>query len=498
MFWSKGESMQKEIRLLIVLFWGIVLSRVLLMLYLPLMDTTEARYANIALIMAKTKDWITPYFDYGVPYWGKPPLAFWFQALSYNIFGVHDFVPRIPSLIVTLLTAWIIYKVLLQLKDKTTALWAIIIYFSSLLVYTLSGVVILDTYLTFAMTLSFTSFIMLLHGYKKYWGYLFFVGLGIGLLAKGPLAIIIVGGTIFIWILLSFKTRVRSLLLLPWVGGLVLMLAIALPWYILAENKTPGFLHYFIVGEHFNRFLVSGWKGDLYGTAHHRTKGIVWFMWLYCSLPWGIIGIWFILRNLFDKVKNKILLNQLKKDDISFYVIWMLFPMLFFTMAANVTETYLLYGFPALGILFAIYYNALDADSKQKCRKFFLASALFVPLLGVLGALYVKENAPKLKTEKFLIQKYHEMAQSNEPIYFLNSKEFSQTYYMNKKIKSISLNELQHIIGNSADKGYFVVVHNGNDDIIKQNFKNFYLLYKSSRYTLFFHPSYLEKKALND
>lgn len=478
--------MQQEIRRLIILFWGIVLSRILLIIYLPLMDTTEARYANIALIMSKTQDWITPYFDYGVPYWGKPPLAFWFQALSYDIFGIHDFSPRVPSLIITLLTAWIIYRLILTLKDKITALWAIIIYFSSLLVYALSGAVILDTYLTFATTLSFASFIMLLNGHKKYWGYLFFVGLGIGLLAKGPLAIVLVGGTIFIWILFSFKKRIKSILLLPWGGGLVLMLLIALPWYILAENKTPGFLHYFIIGEHFDRFLDPGWKGDLYGTAHHKPKGTVWLMWLYCSLPWGLIGIWLVLKNLFNKEKYKILFTQLQTDEISFYVIWMLFPMLFFTMAANVTETYLLYGFPALGILFAIYYNSLDAIVLKKQRKLFLISTLFVPLIGFFGAFYVMKNAPKLKTEKFLIQKYHSLAKHNEPIYFLNNKEFSETYYMNKKVNIISFKELKQIANNNTNKRYFIVVQNNNDNLIEQNFKNYKLVYKSSRHTLFF------------
>jgi len=472
---------KKQIRQLIILFWGIVLSRILLIIYLPLMDTTEARYANIALIMSKTKDWITPYFDYGVAYWGKPPLAFWFQAISYNIFGIHDFSPRIPSLIITLLTAYIIYKLMLVLKNKVTALWAIIIYFSSLLVYTLSGVVILDTYLTFATTLSFASFVMLLHGYKKYWGYLFFFGLGIGLLAKGPLAIVLVGGTIFIWILFSFKKRIKSLLLLPWVSGLFLILLIALPWYILAENKTPGFLHYFIIGEHFDRFLVPGWKGDLYGTAHHRPKGTVWLMWLYCSLPWGLLGIWLVLKNLFNKAKFKILLTQLKTNEISFYVIWMLFPMLFFTMAANVTETYLLYGFPALGILFAIYYNDLNVIAIKQQRKLFLISAVFVPLIGFFGAFYVVKNAPKLKTEKFLIQKYYDLAKHNEPIYFLNGKEFSETYYMNKKVNIISFKELQQI-ANNTKKRYFIVVPNNNDNLIEQNYK---ILYKSSRHTLF-------------
>jgi 4-amino-4-deoxy-L-arabinose transferase-like glycosyltransferase len=52
---------------------------------------------------------------------------------------------------------------------------------------------------------------------------------------------------------------------LPWVTGTVLTLLLVVPWYALTEYRTPGFLHYFIIGEHIQRFLVPHWPGDLYG-----------------------------------------------------------------------------------------------------------------------------------------------------------------------------------------------------------------------------------------
>ncbi len=479
------KANDRYIRNLVILFWSIVSSRILLMVVLPLTDTTEARYANIALIMSKTNDWITPYFDYGVPYWGKPPLSFWFQAFSYDLFGIHDIVPRIPSLLVTLGTAWIIYKMLLVLQDKITALWAIIIYFSSLLVYALSGVVLLDPYLTFATTLAYMSFIMVLKGYKKYWNYLFFIGLGIGLLAKGPLTIVLVGGTIFIWILFSFKKRIQSLSLFPWISGTVIMLIIAVPWYVIAENKTPGFLDYFIIGEHFDRFLDSGWKGDKYGHAHFKPLGTIWFMWLYCSLPWGLAGIILIFKNLFSSERRYAMLEALKSDTISFYLIWMLFPMLFFTMSANITETYILYGFPALGILFALYHHSIDISIFKKAEKLFLTGALLIPLLGFFGTFYVMSVAPNLKTEKFLIQKYKSLAKDGEPVYFLNHKEFSEIYYMNKNIHITTLDALKKIAISYPHEKYFVVGQVGEHLRDQKLFHNYKLIYKSRRHTLY-------------
>ena len=62
----------------------------------PLGDTTEARYSEIARKMVETGNWITPQFDYGVPFWGKPPLSTWTRAASFELFGVSEFAARLP------------------------------------------------------------------------------------------------------------------------------------------------------------------------------------------------------------------------------------------------------------------------------------------------------------------------------------------------------------------------------------------------------------------
>ena len=89
------------------------------------------------------------------------------------------------------------------------------------------------------------------------------------------------------------------------------MLLIAVPWYVMAEHKTPGFLHYFIIGEHIDRFLDSGWKGDKYGHAHFKPLGTIWFMWLYTSLPWGLAGIIIAVKKLFVKKDRDLMFQKI-------------------------------------------------------------------------------------------------------------------------------------------------------------------------------------------
>ena len=49
--------------------------------------------------MLETGDWLVPQFDYGVPFWGKPPLSTWLSAASMAVFGVNEFAARLPSLL---------------------------------------------------------------------------------------------------------------------------------------------------------------------------------------------------------------------------------------------------------------------------------------------------------------------------------------------------------------------------------------------------------------
>ena len=83
---------------IVILIVVILVIRGVLNYSVPLMDKTEARYAEIARIMNETKNWITPQIDYGVPFWGKPPISSWMSAVSIYLFGENEFFLRLPYL----------------------------------------------------------------------------------------------------------------------------------------------------------------------------------------------------------------------------------------------------------------------------------------------------------------------------------------------------------------------------------------------------------------
>ena len=81
------------------------LSRLWLAAVVPLTDTTEARYGEMARRMVGSHDWLVPMHDYGVPYLAKPPLAFWFSAAGIALFGQGELGPRILILLATVVFA---------------------------------------------------------------------------------------------------------------------------------------------------------------------------------------------------------------------------------------------------------------------------------------------------------------------------------------------------------------------------------------------------------
>ena len=85
-----------------------IVSLIILRAYLnsaiPLMDKTEARYAEISRIMVETNNWIVLQIDYGIPFWAKPPLSTWLSASSISLFGLNEFFVRLPSVSYTHLT----------------------------------------------------------------------------------------------------------------------------------------------------------------------------------------------------------------------------------------------------------------------------------------------------------------------------------------------------------------------------------------------------------
>ncbi len=115
------KSLHRNVSLLLA---TLIALRVLFLILLPHIDTSESRYAEIARKMVETGDWITPQFDYGIPFWAKPPLSMWISALGIELFGANEFGSRIFIFIAALALLAIVAKAVQREADKTSGLVA--------------------------------------------------------------------------------------------------------------------------------------------------------------------------------------------------------------------------------------------------------------------------------------------------------------------------------------------------------------------------------------
>jgi 4-amino-4-deoxy-L-arabinose transferase-like glycosyltransferase len=341
-------------RLLVALLLALAAIRIASLGLYPLGDTTEARYAEVARLMAASGDWITPQNDPGVPFWAKPPLSFWAQAASIKLLGANEFAVRFSSVLFAFATLALMWRLARRAEPghSTLEAWIALLAFATMpLGFLAAGAVMTDMALATTTTAAMVAFWFAWNELSRTAGYAFFAALGLALLAKGPVGVVLVAASIGLFWLIEPQRGANLKHLwtrLPWMGGAALMLAIAAPWYAAEEVRTPGFLDYFIVGEHIKRFLVPGWSGDRYGNAHIEPLGTIWYYYATAALTWVPVLAWLA----WTRLRARAALPRWTSFD-RYLLAWALATPVFFTLARNIVWAYVLPALPALALAIA-------------------------------------------------------------------------------------------------------------------------------------------------
>lgn len=439
-------------------------TRLLAMYIVPLNDTTEARYSEIARKMLVYNDWIILWHKKGVPFWGKPPLSIWLSAISMKIFGVNAFAARLPDFLLSIILLIFVMYFIKFYRGVLVARISVLVLASTFLLYLIAGTMMMDPLLLFAVFLCEISFFRAIESGHKLSGYLFFLGLAIGLLTKGLLIVIIIGGICLIWVI----WQRRWLYLwqrLPLFTGTIGMLILVLPWYILAEYKTPGFLNYFIVGEHFSRFMHTGWQGDKYGFAHAQVFGIIWIYTFVGTLPWSLF--------LFNRVFTLRYVREFKcsqqKIWMQYWLLCFIWPLIFFTFAHNLIYPYAAPMLPAFAILFAEFWHHYYAKSKLLLP---LTSIAAIGCIIIVAIFYFNPAMIARSQNRVVALWQKEPNYTQNPLmYWRNAPEFSAEFYTHGNVDAaVDISDACSKI-NPLKQVYWVVADD-NLYIFKDNFKS--------------------------
>lgn len=422
----------------------IALARLFTLGAYPLIDPTEGRYAEIAREMVTTGDWVTPKTHQGQPFLGKPPLSFWLTAISYKALGINEFAARLPSFLLIVLMGWLTFILAQSIRVRFTGLLSAIVFATTGLVFVIAAGVMTDPSLGATVTLCMVSFSMSFKSQTKskrlMWGYLFFAALGFCVLAKGLVGWVLLLCPIAIWTLCTGNTK-AVFSKLPWATGGLLTLIIAVPWHLLAEKRTPGFLEYYFVGEHFKRFLVSEWKGDKYGTPHDLPRGTIILLGFVAAMPWTIV-LFSACRYLWQKGRR---LSEVLQDEWSLYLlIWMVWPLFFFSLSSNIMITYVLPALPAFAILTALALGAISKIGMQTGKPWFIRKkcvttlVLMIPLSVTIGAVTIMPCVGDSKSQKDIIEKFNELSLNMDAeLIYTDEMPHSADFYSRGNVEDI-------------------------------------------------------------
>ena len=312
----------------------------------PFVDPPEGFHAVIAWEMLRHGDWITPHIN-GVRYFDKPPLLYWLMAAAFRAWGPGEAVARLgsalPALGIAALTAWLG----MRLGGPRVGLIAGLVVAANLELFLFARLVKPDLLLVFCILLAFAGFLDAYlrreAGRDGRWGILvFFAALGATLLAKDLLGA--VGPLVTVAIFFAV-TRERNVARrwIPW-AGVLLFLAIAVPWYVLMEARNPGFLWYTVVDNHLlnlTRHRVFPDEDVPLSALEFLAVTAIGFMPWCLALPWAL---WRRLRGPWPTAETRAWL---------LLALWAAGSLAVFTLSPFKLPHYGLPAFPALALLVA-------------------------------------------------------------------------------------------------------------------------------------------------
>ena len=358
--------------------WGVPL--ILALLYVCLFSGLEAiglvgpdepRYAAIARAMAETHDWVTPRL-WGTPWFEKPVLYYWCAGAAMRVFGVSELAARLPSALAALLAVAAASWTALRSYGLGAASFTLLMLPTSVAMIGFSRAAAPDMLFAGLLTAAMAVACEMLGGPRPSaiqriaFGFL----LGAAVLAKGPAAVILAGGSVLLWAALSRHLRASLRFLHPLT--IAAFCATALPWYILCAVRNPDFLRIFIWQHNFERYLTPEF--------HHRQP--FWFygpILILAVFPWVLFSVSMIpeaLKSLRDK-------SYFDSHGV-FFACWAAFPILFFSLSQSKLPGYILPTVPPLFVLMGNWISHSIQDKKRAALR----------ALGWTGALLLLPSIP--------------------------------------------------------------------------------------------------------
>lgn len=358
---------------------------------LPIIESEKFYYQSVKEMFAR-HDWITPYYQ-GRFRFQKPILFYWLVSLSYLVFGINNFGVRFPSAFFGVLTVIFTFNIGRKLFDRKTGFLAAGLLATIAIFFIYARYSSPDMVLTFLITYSIYLF---LKGSKsmeedRRFFMFFYIALGLAVMDKGYVGFVLPLIIVLSYIISTKKWKLLKSMRIP--GGLLIVAAIGLPWYLIMY-KLHGreYIDHIFIRETLMRMFY----------APDNEKGLEFFK-IYFARFFDYIPaliIWFIPYSLFlpqaivDSFKSK---NTYSREKESYKLILSYFfgIFAFFTLISVKEYHYILPVAPALSLIIARYFVNLEERKALFNNWGFKIPYVFlcvIYILGIISILYVMNH----------------------------------------------------------------------------------------------------------
>jgi 4-amino-4-deoxy-L-arabinose transferase-like glycosyltransferase len=309
----------------------------------PLFDVDEGAFSQATMEMFERGDFLSTYLN-GEPRYDKPILVYWLQALGVALLGPSEWAFRLPSAISASAWALVTYLFTRRFYGVERGLLAAVVLATSLGVFVIGRAATADALLNVLIAGSMFAAWMHLSTGRRGWLYATHAAIGFGVLAKGPIAILVPLAVTLVFCALRRSVRTWARAVFDW-RALLLLVAIAAPWYVaILLKEGRAFIDGFIMKHNVGRFSgpVSGHAGSLF---------YYFPVLLALSLPFTGLLVPVAMR-----------IRALWRDDLQAYLlIWFGFVFVFFSLSGTKLPHYILYGYTGLVILMAVQATELKS-----------------------------------------------------------------------------------------------------------------------------------------
>lgn len=234
-------------------------------LYFP----DEGRYSEIPREMLASGDWVTPRIN-GFPYFEKPPLQYWLTAAVFAVAGYDEWTARLAPAFVGFAGVLAVLWTARRLFGRRAGWMAGAVLGSSCGYFIATQFVTLDMLLTALLTCALCAFLLAQQARaspadNRRWMLVAWTLCALAVLTKGVIGVLL--PTLAIGTYLAVTRDWRLMRSLQIGLGVVVLLVIAAPWFILVESRNPGFAEFFFIHEHWQRFTQPA----------HRRPGPFWY-----------------------------------------------------------------------------------------------------------------------------------------------------------------------------------------------------------------------------